>query len=146
MSFLIELLPEAVPTEESEAPAQYGVITLGSFRERFVALTTFWNADDYRSHWRKAVARIVETGSDSCLITSLHDPTVSDMLFWWPMYRVGDRVRIQNGILLFEQLDEPFRLDNVFGFIPPRSTHSDDGEPISEWEVDTVALRAFLQL
>lgn len=144
MSFSIEMLPERVPPELSEAPAQFGRIELGTFRERFMSLTTFWSADDYRAHWRAAVGYIVETGRDACLITSLHDPAESDLLFWWPMYRIDEKVCIRSGMLLFEQLDRPFRIDDAYTFVRPREVHTTEDEPVSEWEVSIEDLRAFL--
>jgi hypothetical protein len=146
MSFSIKLLEESVPTEEPKHQAQYGLITLGSFQERFIALTTLWTAEAYKAHWREAVRRVVETGADSCLITSVHDPSESHMLFWWPMYRAGDRVRVQNGILFFDQLDRPFRIENPYASVPPRRTVTEDGDILSEWEVSLPDLRRFLTI
>ncbi|MEO7086494.1 MAG: hypothetical protein ABI442_18840 [Gemmatimonadaceae bacterium] len=144
MTFSIELLPGEIVDPDTGSQSQYGEITLGSFQERFIALVGYWSAQRYASHWRDALMRVVEGEATSCLITSLHDPADSHLLFWWPLYRIGDVVQVQNSILLFEQLSAPFDPDNPFRFVPARTTVSEEGQPISEWEVPVSDIKTFL--
>lgn len=144
MTFCIELLPDEFIDAESGTQAQYGEITLGTFRERFIALTSYWNAERYRMHWREALVRTVDGAPTSCLITSLHDPARSHLLFWWPLYCIDAVVYVQNAILQFEQLSAPFDPDNPFAFVPPRTTTSEDGHPISEWTVPVADVKRYL--
>jgi hypothetical protein len=120
MAFSIELLSDAILDPATGTEARYGDITLDDFQERFVALTTFWKAVDYERHWRTALQRIVDGARSSCLITSLHSPQESHILFWWPMYRVDDQVLVQNGILFLDKLSTPFDPTNPFTYVPPR--------------------------
>jgi hypothetical protein len=135
VTFVIELLPEPIIDPETGYEAVYGEITLNAFEERFVALTTFWAPTDYEHHWRSAIERIVDGAERSCLITSLHDPRHSHILFWWPLYRVANQVFVQHAILFLDQLVTPFDPANPFTHVPNRRTRNEDGEQISEWQV-----------
>ena len=52
------------------------------------------------------------------------------------MYRVDQKVIIQNGILFFDQLQQPLDIENPHSSVLERETISEEGLPISEWETD----------
>jgi hypothetical protein len=144
MSFDIRFTNEIYIDPETGTTSRTGEIRIGNFREGFVSLQSFWNEARYKEHWCKAVKRIVRTEGDSCLVTSIADATQADLLFWRPLYREGDQVFVQSGILLFEQLEKPFDPDNPFASVPPRTVIDEDGQRVSEWSVHIRELEEFL--
>lgn len=144
MSFDIRFTDETHTDLETGTTSRAGVITVGTFRESFVSLLPFWDERRYERHWHDAVQRLINTDCDSCLISSIADPSVSEILFWWPMYRDGERVYVQNSILLYSALSSPFNPADPFSSVPPRTMINEVGERVSEWCVDLEELRAFL--
>jgi CdiI N-terminal domain len=122
-----------------------GSIQIGDFQEKFEIDISFWSAIDYVNHWNRSILMIINGYEKSCLITSLSTPESSNYIFWWPMYRISDKVFIQNGILLLDQISEPFDIMNPYNYVPEREIISEDGQPISEWETDVDALKEYLK-
>ena len=141
MPFSIDLLDESTSDIES---ARSGLITIGSYVERFVAALDYWDVTTYRCHWQQAVTRIVQGAVTSTLITSMYDPVVANFIYWWPMYRVGQTVQFQNHILFLKELGTPFDPNDPFCFIPERMIINSDGEKISEWSASIADLECFL--
>lgn len=139
MAFSIELLDE--PDIES---GRLGLITIGSYLERFVAPIAYWDVIHYRRHWRQATTRIVQGSLTSALITSMYDPAVANFIYWWPMYRLGDTVHFQNHILFLNELQTPFDPNDPFRFVPERLVINSDSEKISEWSTSIEDLVVFL--
>lgn len=144
IAFSIKLLPEPAPDLDPGVVACLGLIKIGTFEERFAASLMYWNADDYISHWSQAVARIVHSSPTSCLITSIVDPANSKFLFWWPMYRIGKTVFIQNQILFLDQLKSSFNVQDPFIHVPDRKTINMEGQKISEWSTAIKDMEFFL--
>ncbi len=140
-NFLIEV--NSKKTSELENLC-YGYIQIGDFHENFEMNTSFWNPKEYVNHWGKAISRLLCNEEKSCLITSLSNPQHANFIFWWPMYRHEDKVFIQNGVLFLDELSEPFIPSNPYNNIPSRETISEDGEPISEWEINIDALKDYM--
>jgi hypothetical protein len=145
VAFSIELLSDLPDHWEDGKCAYDGRIVLGEFVEQFSADGTFWNARDYRRHWRGAISGILGRNRKSALITGLADPVTSSFLWWWPLYREGDVVHVQHGLLLFEQLGKPFDPNDPESSVPDRVIRDDEGFRLSEWHVGTSDLKAFLQ-
>lgn len=144
MSFEIHFAGNPNNDVDSGTISRPGQITVGRFRESFVSVLGYWDESKYQRHWHDAVQRLVSTGEDSCLIASIADPSKSEMLLWWPMYRDGERAIVQNGILFYSELRDPFDPDDPFSSVPSRTMINEDGERVSEWSVDLDELRAFL--
>jgi hypothetical protein len=122
----------------------YGRIQIGDFQEKFEINVSFWEPKNYVNHWNRSILRIANKEEKSCLITSLSDPRNSNFIFWWPMYRDKDKVFIQNGVLFLDEVSDSFTLENPYENIPDRETVSEDGEPISEWEIGIESLKNYL--
>jgi len=90
----------------------------------------------YLRHWESALRRLVEGENKSALITPYADPTVAKYIFWWPLYRDGDTVYVQNHMLHYNQLAGPFSILDPWKSIHERRTVTPDGRQISEWETD----------
>lgn len=141
MAFSIDLLDEPASDIES---TRLGLLTIGSYVERFVAATTYWDVTRYRRHWQQAITRIVQGSVTSTLITSMYDPAVANFIYWWPMYRLGHTVQFQNHILFLNELETPFDPNDPFRFVPERMVINSDGEKISEWSASIADLEGFL--
>ena len=144
MAFSIELLSDRPDHWEDGRCAYDGRIVLGDFAEMFSADGTFWNADDYRRHWSNAIGGILDRNPKSALITGIADPRQSSFLWWWPLYREGNVVHVQHGLLLFEQLTKPFNPDDPESSVPDRVIRDDEGFRLSEWNVSIADLSAYL--
>jgi hypothetical protein len=59
------------------------------------------------------------------------------------MYLVGNEVFLQNRLLFYDQLPEPFCVENAFSFLRNRCTTNAEGEAISEWRVGLSEVEAF---
>lgn len=130
MSFLIELLDE---TSEPERTAS-GLISIGSFQERFIAPLDFWDMNDYRRHWSDSVDFLITSGKDSCLITVMTDPRTANFIEWWLLYPRGNQVFIQNQLLFLDTLPSPFNIQQPYLHVQTRQVINDEGMSISEWE------------
>jgi len=145
MTFSIRFLPEHVPESEVGNAAQYGEIQLRDYRETFVALISFWSPLDYTQHWSRSIRRLVNLRRESCLITSLYDPRITEIMHWWLLYPVGDDVFVQNALLVEQPTLSQFDTRNPYKSIPARSQVSDEGEPVSEWLMSMKDFRDFLE-
>lgn len=102
----------------------------------------YWSGSDYRSSWLKAIDMLEESeSSTSCLVVSLADPESSAFAFCWPLYREGEVVFVQNSMILFEELSDPFEMDRPWLSVQPRNVVDEDGNRISEWSTSMVAVR-----
>lgn len=142
MAFSIRMIPEFVPGSKLGDAAQYGEIELGEYRETFVALIGFWSPHDYQTHWKASLDRVL-LRQWSCLITSLHDPTATEVLHWWLLYPQGSVVAVQNRLLLLNDLPRPFDPTHPYSFVPERQVKNSDGYEISEWQVGLSDIRQF---
>jgi CdiI N-terminal domain len=62
---------------------------------------------------------------------------------WWPLYRLGDSVAVQNHLAWHDQFTEPFLIECQFDFVRDRRIVSEDGTQISEWRVSLESIREF---
>jgi hypothetical protein len=143
--FSIRLLSEKAPESELGNAAQYGEIRLDEYRETFIAIIGFWSPLDYVASWSRSIKRLVDRGRASCLITSMHDPKVAEVLHWWLLYPVGDEVIVQNSLLLGREALSDFDTRNPYRSIPTHRAVSEEGEQISEWLVRLRDFRDFLE-
>jgi len=135
--FNIYLTNEVVPDTDPGVTAAYGKIQIGDYIETFTARLTLWRSDQYEQHWRAAIERLLKGADRSALITSYVEPTrvPDNFLMWWPLYREGETVHVQNQLLFFELLKESFSLENPWASVQSRRTVNDEGMKISEWSV-----------
>src|SRR5215211_3287823 len=115
MSFSIRFLTDEVSLPIAQEEVSIGEIKIDDFSERFRASLSYWDQKKYENHWKRAIEGIVDnTTSTSCLITSMYDPSIANFIIWWPFYRVGNIVYIQNQIFFLESLQEPFNENTPF--------------------------------
>jgi hypothetical protein len=145
MAFGIRFLSGPLVPPETEERSAYGLITLGAFKERFISSLEYWDIGQYELHWKRAILRILQLESASCLITSLTDPRTANFIVWWPMYRIEEQVYVQNQILFLESLSKAFNENDPFGHLGPRKSVNADGEKLSEWSVPIKEVESFLR-
>jgi CdiI N-terminal domain len=121
-----------------------GFIRIGDFSEEFVVTLNYWPAARYTQQWHASLKRLLVGSTAVGLATWMVAPESGDPGKAWILYREGDTVFIH------EQLFVPpdFRLhldaDLQLLHIPPRTTVTEDGTPISEWRIDLAAIEDFL--
>lgn len=116
-------------------PAQ-AEISIGDHQELAEVPLEYWRRDQYRKQWRDALQGVVSGKLSECLITAMYDPKNANFLMWWPMWRVGDTVYVQNQILFMDKIREGFDENKIERYIPKRMTTTSEGEKISEWSVN----------
>ena len=133
------------PDEMNEGAAVYGQIQLGDFKETYIASLSDWAPEQYRRQWLEAAKRLVGGEPKSAFVTSFVSPKHGRYFVWWPCYRVGDTVYIQNQLRFYEQIGSPFDDDRLYSYVADRQRVSEDNAaPISEWEVPLPLIRDFL--
>jgi len=117
-----------------------GEITLHEFVEEFESSLALWNAERYERQWQEGIERLRHGAASSCLITSVWaSPRDSDCdVFgvWWKLYRVGERVVVQNQLLLSSVFGREFDPDDPYRSIPERRSVNAEGVQVSEWTVE----------
>ncbi len=121
-----------------------GEIQIGEFHETFISSLSYWTKINYLTQWKIALTRICNGNDKSCFVTSMLDPSSADFIFLWVLYLDGNIVHLQNQILFLDQLDKPFSELNLYEFISIRETISDEGDKISEWDVNINDIKEYL--
>jgi hypothetical protein len=134
--------PLCYPYDDQSTPAASGLLVFGEFQEGFLASLYQWRREDYERQWRQAIATLLHR-KKSALITEYVSPQAASKLVWWPMYLVQDRVFLQNHLLFYNQLKEPFSIGNALSFVRDRETTGPEDEKISEWSVHLSEVEAF---
>jgi hypothetical protein len=143
MPFSISFLDEEPFREKGMDPAARGLLSVGEWKEEFYSSLFIWTPAQYEEQWRNAIEVLLNGGTKSALITEYLTPDVSTHLVWWPMYREGPTVRLQNHLLFFDQLEMPFSAKALYASLRDRELVSETGEPISEWSCDVDDLARF---
>jgi hypothetical protein len=145
MSFSIafQQQPLSYPYDDPTTPAASGVLVLGDYKEHFLASLYQWGQHDYQRQWRLAVKALLSGRDKAALITEYVSPEFATHLVWWPMYFAGDTVFVQNQLLFYDQLTEPFSEQNALMFVRNRKTTTPQGNKVSEWAVTLSEVEAF---
>jgi hypothetical protein len=119
-----------------------GGIELGSESDGFAADLGTWTMRDYESQWREGIARLAAGHPSSALVTSYAGPEAGFHMMW-PMWRIGSDVFFHEHLVPADAIAEPVA-EHFYAAVGERQTHSDDGQPVSEWVVAFSDLLAFL--
>lgn len=144
MTFDIRFVSEPVVDDESRGTARVGRIQLRDYWEDFTALLGHWRSEDYEKQWREGIALLVTTHRPSCVVTSVHDRQKSDLVRWWLLFPQGERVVVQESMLVRSQLSKPFDERNPYASIPEYRATNEEGDEISSWEVPWADFESFL--
>lgn len=144
MAFSISFLDEPLD-DLNGAPGAWGRIELGDFQERFLANLSAWSVRDYETHWKEQLACLLTGAERIALITLFQRPADNAHLEWWALYREGKTVHAQNQIRIFEEhIVGPFSLECALNSLSDRQTVSDEGDKISEWQIEIGDIERFL--
>lgn len=110
-----------------------GEIVIGSHAERFESPLEYWSRARYRAQWLEGARQLSSGASASCWITGITNPKSANFITWWPMWRIENRIIIQQHLLFMDRISFRFSENDPYLHLPSRSTKTDDGEPISEW-------------
>lgn len=124
-------------------PKKYGVrgeIIIDDFIEHFDAPLDWWSVDDYKQQWKEGLKRLLDHDT-SCLVVTINDPNCRKFIEWWPLYKIDNKIHIQNHIIIEDIYEEriggkPFTRETCYDFIPRYRSHTDEGNKISEWVID----------
>ena len=147
MSFSISFADEPLIYEDDDptVPAAVGRLVIGDWEEIFVSTLYHWNKTQYEAQWHHAIRSLLDGSAKAALIVEYLGEDAG-RLWWWPMYRVGDTVHLQQQILFFDQLKEPFSIGNAFSSLRDRLTISEEGHAFSEWSVPVSEIAKFADI
>lgn len=124
-----------------EPCAVEGMIQIGDYEETLYIPLNWWSLDDYKKQWRDGFDRLTYYDK-SCLIVAVNNPNISKFIEWWVLYKVKDKIYIQNHIFMEEVYhkrlnNEWFTAKTCYRFIPDRGEpYDEDGNKISEWVIE----------
>ncbi len=123
---------------------KWGLIRLGDLSERFLSTLHDWRVANYKRQWKEAITALVDGAEKGALVTDFSNPDKGGIITWWPMYRDGTKVFVQNQLLFPWVAPKPFSLEKAITNIGPFETTSEDsGHPISTWQVSIKDLETF---
>src|SRR5262249_26362363 len=110
----------------------WGSVTLGDYRESFLASLSLWSPRDYEQQWLDAATRLIRGEERSAFFTSAFQ-------FWWVMWRDVEAVRVHEEVLTPERLEElgpsPDTSQAPYQLIRPYRSVTEEGEAIAEWHL-----------
>lgn len=140
--FDLEILSGPEPGEVR--PCIWGRITLGSFQEEFQAPLQTWTAADYEKQWLEAATRLMSGALCAVFLTHMMDPNAAYHI-GWSAWRADDRVYVQERLFKIEELAGPFEPDRAEKYVGARTEVSEEGNPISQWQVSLSDIAAYIQ-
>jgi hypothetical protein len=141
--FDIELAADPEVDEEGWWHA-LGRIRLGRDEDAFEVSLEWWGPAAYERQWLAAARRLAAGATRVMFLASYNGPDAA-FHFRWPAWRDGDRVCLQNHLILTAQLAAPFDPDEADRFVRERAEVDEDGHQVSEWEVCLSDVRAFVE-
>ena len=133
------------PEEIYDEWCQWCEIRISDFSERFVAPIEQWMLEDYDQQWKIAATRIIQGAVKGYLMASMRDPEKSDFVSVYAMYREGERVYVQNQIIICRGNEETIRSGDLSSLVNDREIETEDGERISEWKTSIEELKRFVE-
>ena len=130
---------------EGDLNAARGLITLGDHTRGFVAALDFWARRQYEAQWIAAARRLLEGEDSTAFFTSVSDPATVEYQRWWPAWREGERLYVQEHLLMIRQLEPPFDLSDPYVHIHERQQIAEGGHRISEWRLRLADMIAFVR-
>ena len=137
--------PDRYLGDDPSVPFAMGRIVAGGLDEGFASTLYEWSKRDYEAQWLRSLERLINGDTKVALITQYLDPAESSNLEWWALYRgKDDVVYVQNQLRFCDQLGKDFSIAEVGKFLAERITVNEDGNRISEWEVQCTKIRVFV--
>lgn len=140
--FNIEFISE--PVVEFDETSVRGRITLGTFSEIFLSPLVYWSVEDYKRHWLQAANYLLEGHDKTVFFTTMYDPSYANFLFAWPMWRFGEQIRVQNQMMLIDELTGSFDSYNPYAHVGEFAEFSDE-QPISAWFIQAEEIAVYIE-
>ncbi|HEX7131991.1 MAG TPA: hypothetical protein VF228_05415 [Iamia sp.] len=134
-------------TAECDAGEAVAHIVIGDWDELMCVPLDHWHREAYERQWRQAFEAIVGREAERhALLTAVHDPATAVFFVWWPIWRLGGRVVLGNGLAHEDDHDLADLLEDPAAHVPDLAEWSrpaGSGEPRpSLWEIDAADLFA----
>ena len=148
MPFSIQFLDEPLlyPFDDAKTPCAPGLLVMGESKEGFCSSLYEWSKQQYESQWQRAIHVLLNESPKAALIVEYIGPDAASHLEWWAMYREGETVYLQDQLLFYSHLKEPFSLDAPFASLRDRETINTEGRQISEWSVSLSEIKQFADM
>ena len=130
--------------EDESGRYRRGEIILGDWREEFLAPIGEWSEADYEREWLRSAQRLLNGSMRVGFVHHMAHAGASHH-FMWQAWREGERVFLQERLLVAADLPATFRPNDPDGVVEERMETTEDGEPISQWQVDLAAIRAYAE-
>ena len=138
--FDIRFLDAPPAQDEERGLSLWGEVTLGEYRERFLAPLGLWPRERYEQQWREAAERLVRGAERTAFFTVAWQ-------FWWTMGRDGQDVLVQEELITGDRVEqlgsEPDPDIAPYELLRPISLETEDGQRISTWRVTLSDVAAF---
>lgn len=117
-----------------------GKLIINESIEYFDSPLDWWSIEEYELQWQEGLRRLLDHDV-SCLIVAIDDSRCRKFIEWWPLYKIGNKIHIQNHIMIDDIYEErignnPFTHETCYNFIPKYRSHTQEGNKISEWVID----------
>ncbi len=127
------------PVKFNGIMAYKGFIRIGETKETIFSPIDTWSLEDYKKQWKDALLRL-KYHDTSCLVVAYTSVDNNPGIEWWPLYRVGDTVYVQNQVVWLDEYksrigNKLFTPDTCYDFVHVRRTVDEDGNQLSEWSV-----------
>jgi len=142
--FDLRFISESIWSDERNELVVRGRIILGQFSEMFESSLSYWAQTNYEQQWLAAAKRIDKGEAESAFIVDMYDPSKATFIVWWPVWRIGQGIRVQNQLLFLARLNGGFDATTPYVHIKGRKTESDEGGAISEWQVGKKDIEDFI--
>lgn len=122
----------------------FGQIRFADLQETFDLLLIDWTPEQYYSHWREQVEKLLDGEEKVSLMTWAATPDKDVVRRAFVLYRVEADVFCQEKIFLSEFQDEFEVLeDGSVRSLTPLQFENEEGAQISTWKVGIEALREY---
>jgi hypothetical protein len=138
--------PNEFLDDDPATPSAIGLFRAGSFEENFASSLYEWNKEDYEAQWLASLKQLLQGSDRAVLITFYVNPRESSNIHWWALYRgQTNMVHVQNHMPWYRDFDREFSVRDAASFLHDRTTTSEEGHRISEWDVPLADIKAFVQ-
>lgn len=128
--------------DRSRALGAKGFIRIGNHRETFGANLVILTRKAYILSWIAALERFVGGSPKTALLVDYFDCGGQFFGTWWPLYRVHTKVVLQNHLILRDVVGDGFNPMTLDRSVPDYAAVNEEGERISAWETDMLAVQA----
>ncbi len=130
---------DTIPYEYNNVLFCNALLIIDDFCENLRVPIEYWSIEEYKKQWHEGLERLKYKNS-SCIVTSVYNPQIKPWVSYWPMWKVGSKLYIENHYFLYENYkknikNRPFTISTCYKYIPSKSSIKAKIKP-SIWIVD----------